>query len=1122
MEAIFISTPVKPRKKLALFAGQADESYQNRFISGFLKESFAADFDVCIFSMYRKYQDTAERELGESNIFYLMNPSEFDGVIILKDSIQTEKAAEKLELHLKKVFTKPIVVIEKESELFPSICTDCYLAEYQLVSHLIEVHDCKDIMFVSGKKWHKHSKERLQAYRDAMQDHGLSVSDENILYGDFWYQSGELCAEQILSRKKKLPDAVACANDQMAIGVCKTFTANGIRVPEDIAVVGYDSTFEGQTSPRSMTSSLIPAEEFGEYAFRFLIAEMEGKIPDSFKIKPFLIYGESCGCKEHNMPDYRIKRDSWGTDISEESYSSVFNMMDENLTAQTSLKDFLSTVYSYVYQLHDAKEFHLCIASDWRYIGQNIHMPNDGYPEQMLHAVKYSKNHKDNAATPELIFSSADMLPELNEIREKPTAYFFTPVFFENECFGYSAISYGDTPRSYDEVYRKWISSVSRGFEVLRRTLLLKQMQEQVERFHNNKFAISNHAFENLNAEEKSEYQLVVKILNENLLDYHFQPIVSATDGEIYAYEALMRSKTQTRVSPLSIIRYAAMQERLSDVERATFLNVLRIVDEQKEIFGNARVFINSIPGVSISDEDSSVLNEYLKVHSGTVVVELTEEAELKDADLKRLKEYFGRMNIDIAIDDYGTGYSNVSNLLRYMPNYVKIDRSLLSNIQNQMQKQHFVREIIDFCHDNGIMALAEGIETTEELQTVIHLGADLIQGFYTARPSAVIVGQIKEHIRNEIRQYYQERIDGNTKKLYIAGKTSRISLTKLVKDGCTDIVVGKNEMVYKNVSIIGTPQMKTDIHLRIEADYSGRITLEDVCFSNIKNRPCIELGENTDVTLVISGINNLYDAGIQVPETSRLVVEGVGELNINLNATESYGIGNNHHSRHGELVFEQDGPLNINSRGKNCICIGSGLGGIIHINRGEYNLKTNNETCVGIGALDGEVSLSLTCCHIEADLTATSGLLIGSLSNNAEISIKSSAVNCYISGKYISGLGTLHGSKASVKISDSGVDFNVRADNATCLGALYGTSDININYITLKLANSGTEALIFGGYSEDTSVYIANSDTHVKLSCSIGKDTFAPPEKFSIINGRQIFMLNGTEFKRPVTFNYV
>ncbi len=741
------------RKRLALFVGQADEAYQSRFIKGFNKKALAAGFDVCVFSMYRKYQDTPEHEKGESNIFSLMNPEHFSGAVILKDSIQTEKAADMLEKRLKDNFNKPTVVIEKESDIFPSIYIDSYSAVFDIISHLITVHNCKDIAFVSGKKWHRHSKERLQAYRDAMEKAGLTVSENRIFYGDYWYQSGEVYAEQLLSQGETLPDAIACANDQMAIGICKAFNAHGIRVPEDVRVVGYDSTYEGQTSPCSITSALLPSEDFGEYAFDFLMQKMKGMIPDAFTLKPRLLLGESCGCHNSTMPEYRIRRKKWGTEISEEGYDSVFNTMNETLVAQSSLIEYIGTVYSYVYQLGDIREFHLCLNSRWANMGGNIHVKNEGYSENMIHAVRYYSDHKNNIAGLDQTFPSADMLPELMEFRDSPSAYIFTPVFCGEYCYGYAAVRYKDELSSYDDVYRRWIGSVNIGFEAIRRNITLKALQKRFERLRNSKFAIYSYAYDSLDEKEKADYSLVTQILDENLFDYHFQPIVKAENGEIYAYEALMRAKTSTLVSPLSIIKYATMQERLFDVERSTFLNVLRIVNEKKEVFGDAKVFINSIPGVMVSDGDLSDISTHLEKISDKVVIELTEEAELNDEDLMKLKQFYQKLNIDIAVDDYGTGYSNVSNLLRYMPNYVKIDHSLVGEIHNQPKKQHFVREIIDFCHDNDILALAEGVETSEELRTVIHLGADLIQGFYTSKPKAEIIPHIDEKKRNEIFQ---------------------------------------------------------------------------------------------------------------------------------------------------------------------------------------------------------------------------------------------------------------------------------------------------------------------------------------------------------------------------------
>lgn len=80
------------RKKIALLVGQPDENYQELFIKGFLKQAYACDFDVCIFAMYQKYQETKSRERGEANIFSLPDYDLFDGIVILADTIQTPGA----------------------------------------------------------------------------------------------------------------------------------------------------------------------------------------------------------------------------------------------------------------------------------------------------------------------------------------------------------------------------------------------------------------------------------------------------------------------------------------------------------------------------------------------------------------------------------------------------------------------------------------------------------------------------------------------------------------------------------------------------------------------------------------------------------------------------------------------------------------------------------------------------------------------------------------------------------------------------------------------------------------------------------------------------------------------
>ena len=1105
------------RKRIALLTGQADETYQSAFIKGFLEKAFGYDMDVCVFSMYRKYQDTTERERGDSNIFSLVEPEGFDGIVILEDTIQTAGEAQRLEERFHETFHKPVLIIEKDSPYFPSVFTDGYTAVTELVDHLILQHGFTDIAFLNGKKWHKHSQQRLQAYRDTMEKHGLTVREDRIIYGDFWYQSGELCAEQLLSRQNDLPQAVVCANDPMAIGLCKALTEHGVDIPEEIAVVSYDSTFEGQTSPKSITSSQIPSEEVGSYAAQFIFDQLNGRETPPFDVKSKLLIGESCGCKNVTIPEYTKKRTKWGTEISEEGFDSVSNAMVENLMAQTSLLEYIGTIYSYAYQIRDVKSFHLCLSAQWKNMEHDskLHLKNDGYPHKMIHAVKYNYDRKDGHVGLYETFDREELLPEISKKRDKPAAWFFTPVFCEDQCFGYAVVTYGNETRSYDENYRRWIGLVSRGFESLRRYLVMQNVSEQLEKIQNTKFSDLRAVYESLSDGEKHDYKLVERILEENLFKYQFQPIVDTVTGAIYSYEALMRSNTEKFLPPLLIIKYADMMGRLSDVEKATFINVLKLISEKRAELGRSKVFINSIPGVRVSERDYDTLEQYFSDLSDYVVVELTEEAELNDKDLERLKTFFHRLDIETAVDDYGTGYSNVNNLLRYMPNYVKIDRALLSEIQDKPQKQHFVREVIDFCHDNGIKALAEGIETSDELRAVIYLGADLIQGYYTGAPKDYFVAEIDNRVRKEIRQFHREKVEGTANQVYIAGKTNRVTLASLSRSGCSEIVVGRGTMVYKDITVIGTPGLRTDIHLRVESGYSGRITLEDAFLSNVKSRPCIEIEKDCDVTLVVVGENTLHNTGIYVPESSKFTLEGDGGLKIQLNSSEYYGIGAPMTEKHGSLLFDLSGSVEILGRGVDGVCIGSGLGGRIRIESGLFVLEANGNTGVCIGTRSGDADVEIRSCNVSLEFAATDGVGVGSVSGNSRVTIANAAFKLYGDGGNNVGIGTIKGSMARTKIIESSPIISMSAVRLTGIGSLSGRSITELKSTVLKIDNSGDQALALGGYNDAQEIIADCSDLKWTVHNKINTDTYCQKEKFILEGSRGRFVLNGTETNR-------
>ena len=621
----------------------------------------------------------------------------------------------------------------------------------------------------------------------------------------------------------------------------------------------------------------------------------------------------------------------------------------------------------------------------------------------------------------------------------------------------------------------------------------------------------TDHKLANLSEAELAELQETEHIIDENLFDYYFQPIVSAKDGEIYSYEALMRPKSDMKLTPYHILKYASLVNRLPDIERGTFLNVLGIIDVRKEDFFGKSVFINSIPEAKMSTEDFRKVTKMLLKHSDMAVVEMTEQSEIDDESLESLKERYRNMGVKMAIDDYGSGYSNAGNLLRYMPNFVKIDRSLLTDIQNSPKKRHFVREIIHFCHENDILALAEGVETAEELHTVILLGADLIQGYFTARPAPEIIGSIPEDIKQMIKRYHQEREDGIGQQVYIADVSERIILERLMQSGMKCIVIGSNGS--GDISIEGSSELDSQIRIETRKGYSGRITIENAWFNSIKNKPCIDIGEDNEVTLVLSGDNKLDTGGIRVPQSSKLTIAGEGRLEINVNGKEFYGIGNGAGMWHGDITFEQSGRITVNADGEKGVAIGSGNGGVININAGQYRLNVQGDVNVGIGALYAESDMVIHDCDIGMEMNSARGTAIGSIGKSDFITIFKTSLKIFMTGIELVGIGTLDGEKTEFAIREASCFITIKGERCSAIAALEGITDTSIDRAAFGLTVSGKQALGIGGFTRNTTIHHNSAEVHIKVDTLIDINDYIDRQRISIDKTSFDIMYNGKEF---------
>lgn len=1259
------------RKRIAVLTAEADEYTHGRFLSGFFGKAFELGYDVCVFSMYLKCQDTNSREIGDSNIFNLVEFDRYDAVVIFTDRIRTPGTAEGLLWRLKHEFHGPVLIMEDKIEKYNSVNIDHRDNICRVTDHLIEVHGCRDIVMLDGRKDNVNSDQKKQGFFDSMGMHGLDCNEENIYYGNDWYDSGRSVAAELCDNRGSLPDAVVCASDYMAIGLASELEHRGIRVPEDIAVTGYDASDMNDERAVPLTSVDIPAKEDGVYAADWIDAQLTGREIKVQRGRSAIHIGRSCGCRRcvdrQTMTDYK----RWDVGGQMGGYDSYYNHMMEDLLSQRDYRGFYNTVFQYANPDGGFGHFSLCMNEYWNSPDVMIgtHALRVGYTKNIYRIIRRGESDRDNAIDFDDCFDVSRLIPELDEVRDEPEAYVFTPINFDDRCFGYAVVSHGRECKGYDSQYRNCLKQIMQGLEAFYRQAslqklldkmnasqirddltgvynyngflsrcrsmcdeaiihgrsimllaidmkglgqinarfgrktgdetiqsladmiissidktdicmrmcndefivalqvddraqdhvhdIVRQVEEKAARFNavnkedftmdvcsafeqvmvsgaeeldkhiNNlisrknsekmKAYIENSRNSALSQEDIENDRLVADILDNNLLTYYFQPIVNARTGQIYAYEVLMRSTSERYISPLDIIQSAERIGRLSDVERATFINVLQLIDEREEEVAGRKIFLNSIPGCRLSREDTAVIEDKLRRRGGQIVVEFTEEAEMSDDRLQEIKDKYVRMNIETAIDDYGAGYSNVNNLLRYMPRYVKIDRMLMTNIHEDPQKQHFVKDIIEFAHDNDIVTLAEGVELDVELREVIRLGADLIQGYYTAKPSAEAVQEIDKRVVTEIVQYNQNEITKYGKKTYVITDENEISMVQLAFNKYTALDFKKVDDQYKYINMTGTPGFKSNMLITIGDGFRGELRIDGISLGGEKGIPCISIGENCDVRIVLFGDNEFRTGGIQVAESSRFELAGDGDLRITLAGGRYFGIGNDLASRHGDLYFNQDGTLSITATGMRGVGIGSGLGGNIHIGHGRYEIDQRGQEGVVIGCVDDDCKLHIENCDIEIYNGIARSVTIGSYNGDADIEIEN--ISGKISGASIAtaAIGTMCGQKCHVRMQNVNVTMNIRSNECYGIGCRQGYTDISIQYAYVKVVAQGKDAYAMGNGSHNAKLLFSNSDINTQVVNSVGMDIGAQEDDIKIGNGRVSFMVNGITREREV-----
>jgi EAL domain-containing protein (putative c-di-GMP-specific phosphodiesterase class I) len=223
-----------------------------------------------------------------------------------------------------------------------------------------------------------------------------------------------------------------------------------------------------------------------------------------------------------------------------------------------------------------------------------------------------------------------------------------------------------------------------------------------------------------------------IRTLTASELPSVFQPIVDLSNGAVFAHEALVRCRHEAFASPIGLFEHAVKEGSCGLLGRTIRQGIFA------EDPPGSPIFVNLHPH-ELRDRWLVQPDDPICFHDHQVYLEVTESATLDYFDLcvSVLKEVCARTGAFLVVDDLGAGYSNLIRVVDLEPKVVKLDRALVTGLDQSKRKQVLVTHLVNLCEGLGAKVVGEGVETLEELQALRDSGVHFGQGYFLARPNS-------------------------------------------------------------------------------------------------------------------------------------------------------------------------------------------------------------------------------------------------------------------------------------------------------------------------------------------------------------------------------------------------
>ena len=290
------------RKTIGIFASQVGRAWGAQFLAGAMHAAEEANVNLVYF-IGGKLQpipgdDPSKTSFG---LYDLAKPGQLDGLLLTSDVAYGVSEAD-LSTFRSAYAELPIVTQSVPIDGATMFIPDNVAGMRSLIRHLIEDHGYKRIAFIRGIEGQVDAEQRFQAYKEELKAHKLRFDEDMVFDGDFTPESGREAIQTLMDERKLRFQAVVAANDRMAFGALEALQQRDIRVPDDVAVAGFDDLREAQSMGAPLTTVRQSYYTAGKNALNTLIKRIDGGTIQKQVITPTqVLIRWSCGCMPENV-----------------------------------------------------------------------------------------------------------------------------------------------------------------------------------------------------------------------------------------------------------------------------------------------------------------------------------------------------------------------------------------------------------------------------------------------------------------------------------------------------------------------------------------------------------------------------------------------------------------------------------------------------------------------------------------------------------------------------------------------------------------------------------------------------------------------------------------------------